>query len=96
MCKFEVVNNDSNAYPKASTIFKNVHICLMLEGRNLDDFGLRFFSASCSPTRFIIATFPEKMIKISRIFVKKNERNLFQNFDFESFTKMYFIKNGLD
>ncbi len=71
MCKFVSVINDSNAYPEASMIFKNVHICLMLEGRNLDDFGLRFFSASCSPARFVIATFPEKMMKISRVFVTK-------------------------
>lgn len=72
MCKFVTVINNSNAYPKASMIFKNVHICLMLEGRNLGDFGLRFFSASCSPARFVITTFPEKMIKISRVFVTKN------------------------
>jgi hypothetical protein len=60
MCKFVTETNDRNAFFKASTIFKNVHICLMLEGRNLNDFGLRFFSASCFQIANKNTTFPER------------------------------------
>lgn len=73
MCKFVAVVNNYSTSPEVSTIFKIVHICLMLEGRNLDDFGLRFFRHYCFPADTNITAFTAKVIKINRIFVTKKD-----------------------
>lgn len=96
MCKFVIVINNSNVYFKVLMIFKNVYICLMLEGWNLGDFGFCFFSVFCFLVCFVIIIFFEKMIKISCVFVIKNWVGFIIKswfwFDYEDL----FYENGFD